>query len=163
MDFRRLNTYCQDHKVKNIYEGKLVDNYRPVQSLNGREIRASFQWKCIDFSKICFQSANEREDQWLVTMAVSEVGVKSSFEKCVLFDHILLSNVDKTKNKTFIVVHNSNAWGILKYLTMVLHPCFFSHSYCSLFRHSVSAYCHVVLTCCIMCIFKFSSIFVNIL
>lgn len=43
MDFRRLNTYCQDHKVKNIYEGKLVDNYRPVQPLNGREIRASFQ------------------------------------------------------------------------------------------------------------------------
>lgn len=35
------------------------------------------------------------------------------------------------------------------------------HFYCSLCRHSISANCHVILTCCIMCIFKFSSIFVN--
>lgn len=39
-----------------------------------------------------------------ITMAALEVGVKSLFEKGVLFDHIVLSNVDKTKNKTFSVV-----------------------------------------------------------
>ncbi|XP_063441564.1 carbonic anhydrase-related protein-like isoform X2 [Mytilus trossulus] len=43
MDFRRLNTYSQETKVTNAYEGKLVDNFRPIQPLNGRKIRASFQ------------------------------------------------------------------------------------------------------------------------
>lgn len=64
------------------------------------------------FSKICFQSDSKQERRSMIgyiTMAALEVGVKSLFEKGVLFDHIVLSNVDKTKNKTFSVVQNSNA------------------------------------------------------
>ena len=63
-DFRRLYMFSKDERPANGCEGRLLDNFRPVKPLNGRVVRASFQWIYTIVYYICIHIIHSYNFHW---------------------------------------------------------------------------------------------------